>query len=156
MTDTLTRVSVSVWLPPAAHATLAEIAAHEGVSLAVLARRAAAAAVEAPGGRVAMPAPSVDTVEELRAAGHALNRLLPAVGTASHRCAVRCDRGAHHRGVRPHYCGGRRCAAHRARQRPALRVLGWLLVGGGWRLVRVTADPGAVAVVVCGRGGGGV
>ena len=51
--------------------------------MAVLARRAAAAAVEAPGGRVGMPAPAAEAVEELRAAGHALNRLLPAMSTAS-------------------------------------------------------------------------
>ena len=83
MSDPLTRASVSVWLPPSAHAALAGIAAGEGVSLAVLARRAAVAAVEAPGGRVVMPAPSAGAVEELRAAGHALNRLLPAMSTAS-------------------------------------------------------------------------
>ena len=83
MPDTLTRVSVSVWLPAGgARRTGRGSRPREGVSVAVLARRAAAAAVEAAGGRVAMPAPPAEAVEELRAAGHALNRLLPAMSTA--------------------------------------------------------------------------
>ena len=69
MADTLTRVSVSVWLPAAAHAVLAAVAASEGVSLPVLARRAAALAVDGAGARVSLPAPPVDAVDELRAAG---------------------------------------------------------------------------------------
>jgi len=126
MAATLTRASVSVWLPAAAHAALAAAAAAEGVSVAVLARRAAAAAaVEAAGGRVGLPAPPAAAVEELRAAGYGLNRLLPAaldrIITAATRVRIRAPAGA--AGAIPI------CADP-----------------GGWRLVRVTADPSSVAV----------
>ncbi len=143
MAVTLARVSVSVWLPPAAHAALAGIAAVEGVSLPVLARRGAAAAVEAAGGRVGLPAPSVDTVEELRAAGHSLNRLLPAVGTASadaQRGAIAARIAAALDRVTVAAGGVRLTAPARAGTRGVGVAVGW----GGWRLVRVTADPGAV------------
>ena len=82
---TVQRVSVSVWLPTEAHHKLTVAAAGEGVSLPVLARRAAARAMGATDGRVGMPAPSVEAVGELRAAGHELNRLLPALGAATTR-----------------------------------------------------------------------
>ena len=105
----------------------------EGVSLAVLARRAAAAAVEAAGGRVAMPAPAAVAVEELRAAGHALNRLLPAMSTASTDAqrgaiAARITAALDRITVAAAGCGSPRPPA------PALRVLASLLVGvgGGW------------------------
>lgn len=81
--ETLTRVSVSVWLPTEAHDQLTVVAAGEGVSLPVLARRAAACAVETSGGRVGIPTPTVEAAEEIRAAGYELNRLLPALGAAT-------------------------------------------------------------------------
>lgn len=147
MTDTLTRVSVSVWLSAAAHGVLAAVAAGEGVSLPVLARRAAAVAVETAGGRVSMPSPPVDAVDELRTAGHGLNRLLPAA--AGELTAAQCGALA-----------GRivtvleRITAAAAEVRinaPAAGRRGAASTGsaagtaggdrGGWRLVRVTTDP---------------
>ena len=130
MPATLTRVSVSVWLPPAAHAALAGIAAREGVSVAVLARRAAAAAVEAAGGRVGLPAPAAEAVEELRAAGHALNRLLPAMSTAS----TDAQRGAIAARIAAALDRITAAAAGVRLTAPAGAGSGWLLVGmgGGW------------------------
>lgn len=144
MTDTLTRVSVSVWLPAPVHVHLAALAAVEGVSLPVLARRAAAAAVEAPGGRVGMAMPDAEAVEDLRAAGYGLNRLLPAadgaVGVAAQaaigdRIMAVLDRIT--------------AAAGGVRLAPPVGGI----VGGGrggpvarWRLVRVTVDPAVVEV----------
>ncbi|MFQ2845600.1 hypothetical protein [Mycobacterium paragordonae] len=144
MVDTLTRVSVSVWLPAAAHTVLAAVAIGEGVSLPVLARRAAAVAVETAGGRVWMLSPSVQAVEELRDSGHGLNRLLPAAGgvlsaaqrgALARRMAVVLDRvSTAAAGV----CisapaGGRRRVGSASGAAAGDRV--------GWRLVRVTTDP---------------
>jgi len=147
MADTRTRVSVSVWLPAAAHAVLATVAASEGVSLAVLARRAAALAVDGAGGRVLMAAPSVDGVDELRVAGYGLNRLLPAAGgvlTAA-QCGVLAGRlvavleriTCAAAGVRMTAPAGRGGAASSGSAAGG-RVAGG---GDGWRLVRVTTDP---------------
>lgn len=135
------RVSVSVWLPAAAHRALCASAGEEGVSLPVLARRAAAAAVDGEGARVLIPAPPAQAVEDVRAAGYGLNRLLPAAGGAlsgaqcgalAGRLAVVLDRiTAASAGVRimaapPVGChGAGRSAAG----------------DEGWRLVRVTTDP---------------
>ena len=59
-----------------------------------------------------------------------------------HRCAARRDRGADRGRAGPYYCGGGRGAAHRARRR---RQHGcWCR--DGWRLVRVTVEPGSVEV----------
>ena len=150
MAATLTRASVSVWLPSAAHAALAGIAAREGVSLAVLARRAAAYAVGADGGRVAMPAPTGETVEELRAAGYGLNRLLPAfseAATAAQRAAITARIGAALDRIA--------AAAARVCLSPSSARLARPVADGdgggggrgrgeGWRLVRVTTDPQTV------------
>lgn len=139
MVDTFARVSVSVWLPTPVHTHLAAMAAADGVSLPVLARRAAAAAVEASGGRVGMAAPAVEAVEELRAAGYGLNRLLPAADAAA--------------GVAVQAAVGKRIAA--VLDRITMAADGVRLnrpVGGTvgadrdelaarWRLVRVTVDP---------------
>lgn len=144
MPDTLTRVSVSVWLAAAAHDVFAAVAANEGVSLPVLARRAAAVAVDGEDGRVWMPSPPLAAVDELRAAGHGLNRLLPAAGgalTAAQRAALagrmvsvldRVSTAA--AGVRINApAGGRRGAASTGGTAAGDRA--------GWRLVRVTTDP---------------
>jgi hypothetical protein len=144
MAATLARVSVSVWLPPAGHAALAAAAGVEGVSLAVLARRAAVAAVEAAGGRVVMAAPSADAVEELRAAGHALNRLLPAASAAS-SAAARAAIAEHIAAALDRIIA----AATRVRIRTPAGARGAIPLcadRGGWRLVRVTADPHSVSV----------
>lgn len=146
MTDTLTRVSVSVWLPAQQHASLAVVAASEGVSLPVLARRAAAIAVAAAGGRVAVASPSVEAVDELRAAGHGLNRLLPATsgvltaaqcGALAGRMVVVLDRvTTAATEVRIMAPAGRHSAAS-AGGAEDRRAAG---SGDGWRLVRVTTD----------------
>lgn len=152
MADTLTRVSVSVWLPVAAHTELAAVAVLEGVSLPVLARRGAAVAVAAPGGRVAMAAPTTDAVDELRAAGYGLNRLLPAAGgvlTAA-QCGVLAGRlvavldrvTTAAAGVRITAPGGRPTASGSG-SAEGRRAAGG---GDGWRLVRVTTDPATEAV----------
>jgi hypothetical protein len=141
---TLQRVSVSVWLPTAAHAELAAIAAAgEGVSLPVLARRAAARAVAAGDGRVSMPAPTVEAVQELRAAGYELNRLLPALDgavTRAQEAAVAARLGAAVERVAA-ASGGVRLSTSRDGAKPSSRNG----VGGTtrerWRLVRVTTDP---------------
>jgi hypothetical protein len=138
MAPTLTRVSVSVWLPAAAHARLAAAAAAEGVSLPVLSRRAASAAVSSPGGRVSLPAAPAEVVEELRTAGYALNRLVPAAEAAASvaqraaigaRIATALDRiSVAAAGLRLNPCAG---------NGPTDR--------DGWRLVRVTTEPGTAA-----------
>jgi hypothetical protein len=139
MTTRLVRGSVSVWLPTPAHAALAATAATEGVSLPALARRAATAAAQAPGRRIAMSAPTVNAVAGLGAAGDDLNRLLPAADTAAsvaqrtsaaQRIAAVCDRiAAAARSVRldPTPDHG---TVSGDRGEPAPR----------WKLVRVTAD----------------
>ncbi|WP_264917053.1 hypothetical protein [Mycobacterium kiyosense] len=139
------RVSVSVWLPAAAHTALCASAAGEGVSLPVLARRAAVVAVDGEGARVLMPAPPAQAVEDVRTAGYGLNRLLPAAGGAlsgaqcgalAGRLAVVLDRiTAASAGVRimaspPIGCHGAGGAAGRSAADEE-----------GWRLVRVTTDP---------------
>ena len=145
MAATLTRASVSVWLPAAAHAALVTAAAAEGVSVAVLARRAAAAAaVEAAGGRVGLPAPPAAAVEELRAAGYGLNRLLPAASAAS-SAAARAAIAEHIAAALDRIIA----AATRVRIRAPAGAAGAIPIcadRGGWRLVRVTADPSSVAV----------
>ena len=147
MTDTLTRVSVSVWLPAAAHMSLAAVAASEGVSLPVLARRAVAVAVDGEGGRVSMPSPPVDGVDELRAAGHGLNRLLPDAGgvlTAAQYGALagrmvavldRITAAAAVVRIGPPAAGRRGVASASSAVGPAAGDR------DGWRLVRVTTDP---------------
>lgn len=147
MADTLTRVSVSVWLPVAAHAVLVVVAAGEGVSLPVLARRAAAVAVQAPGGRVAMASPTTDAVDELRAAGYGLNRLLPAAdaaltaaqcGALAGRLVAVLDRvTVAAAGVRITAPGGGPRASGSGSAEGGRAAGG----GDGWRLVRVTTDP---------------
>ena len=146
MAATLTRASVSVWLPAAAHAALGAAAAAEGVSVAVLARRAAAAAVAvaAAGGRVGMAAPPAAAVEELRAAGYGLNRLLPAASAAS-SAAARAAIAEHIAAALDRIIA----AATRVRIRAPAGAAGAIPIcadRGGWRLVRVTADPSSVAV----------
>lgn len=140
---TLARVSVSVWLPTAAHAVLGAVAADEGVSLPVLARRAAACAVASVDGRVRMPSPAVEVVAELRAAGHDLNRLLPALGAVTtvvqeravtERVRMALERIANASvGVQLHPSSD------------AAKVVQLSDIdapGRRWRLVRVTTDPG--------------
>jgi len=144
MAATLVRASVSVWLPAAAHTELARIAVAEGVSLPVLARRAAAAAVESAGGRVAMPAPSAAVVEELRSAGYGLNRLLPAASAAS-SAAARAAIAEHIAAALDRIIA----AATRVRIRAPAGAGGVIPISvdrGGWRLVRVTADAHSIAV----------
>ncbi|MBX9638455.1 Uncharacterised protein [Mycobacteroides abscessus subsp. abscessus] len=145
--DTLARVSVSVWLPAAAHIVLAAVAAGEGVSLPVLARRAAAVAVDAAGARVLMPSPPVNAVDELRVAGYGLNRLLPAAdaaltaaqcGALAGRLVAVLDRiTAASAEVRISTPAGRGSAASSG------SAAGGRVAGDrdGWRLVRVTTDP---------------
>lgn len=139
MTDTHARVSVSVWLPTLVHTHLAAMAAVEGVSLPVLARRAAAGAVEASGGRVGMAAPAVEAVEELRAAGYGLNRLLPAADAAAD-VAARAAIGERIAAVLDRIT----MAADGVRLNPPARGLVGADLDGSvarWRLVRVTVDP---------------
>lgn len=138
MTDTLARVSVSVWLPAPVHAALAGVAAAVGVSLPVLARRAAAAAVEAPGGRIGMPAPGAEAVEELRAAGYGLNRLLPAADAATGK-AAQAVIGERIAAVLDRITA----AADGVRLDPPVdgTVGADCDDSAGWRLVRVTVDP---------------
>jgi hypothetical protein len=142
MAATLTRVSVSVWLPAAAHTRLAAAAAAAGVSLPVLARRAAASAVDASTGRVGLPAPPAGAVEELRAAGYDLNRLLPAASAASTE-AQRAAIGERIAAVLDRI----RVAAGAVRLSPPTGAAGGRSGDrGGWRLVRVTTDPHSVSV----------
>ena len=91
-----------------------------------------------------MPAPAADAVEQLRAAGHALNRLLPGASTAStdaQRAAVAARIGAAldrvtgaAASVRPAGASGAGAGAGVAVDRD------------GWRLVRVTIEPATVRV----------
>lgn len=142
MAATVARVSVSVWLPAPVHAHLASVAAADGVSLPVLARRAAAAGVEAPGGRVGVAAPAVEAVEDLRAAGYGLNRLLPAADAAAGVAAQAAigDRMAAVLDRITAAADGVRCDP------PARGVVGADREGlaARWRLVRVTVDPAVV------------
>ncbi|MCV7137494.1 hypothetical protein H7J06_31480 [Mycobacterium hodleri] len=142
--ETLQKVSVSVWLPTEAHHQLSAVAATEGVSLPVLARRAAARAVSAPDGRVGLSVPSVEAVQELRAAGYEVNRLLPALDGAATRAqeaviATRLEAALTHIASASH---GVRLPA----SRDAVKPVGHDNVHGvgreRWRLVRVTTDPG--------------
>lgn len=71
--------AVWVWLPEPAHAVVRGRAEAAGVSMPVLVRQAAEAAVGSPGGRIKMPAPPVEAVERLRAAGYRLNGLVAAL-----------------------------------------------------------------------------
>lgn len=140
---TVQRANVWVWLPTPAHGQLVAVAAGEGVSLPVLARRAAARAVTAADGRISLPAPTVEAVAELRAAGYEVNRLLPALdgsttGAQEAAIAVRLEVAlervtAASGGVRLHP------------SRDAAKPLHRRDVDGvgreRWRLVRVTTDP---------------
>lgn len=142
-TTTARKVSVWVWLPTAAHAELVRVAATEGVSLAVVARRAAARAVAAGDGRVGMPAPTVEAVEELRAAGYEVNRLLPALGTATIRAqeaAVAVRLGVAWERVAA-ASDGVRLPGSRDGSKLVLRNPADMAAGERWRLVRVTTDP---------------
>lgn len=148
---TVQRVSVWVWLPAPAHAELARIAATEGVSSAVVARRAAARAVAAVDGRVSMPAPMVNAVEELRAAGYEVNRLLPALDgavTGAQEAAIAARLGAAVERVAA-ASGGVRLRPSRGGATP-VRLDGVDDTVGGvgrerWRLVRVITDPDTAA-----------
>ncbi|ASW93253.1 hypothetical protein CKJ54_24695 (plasmid) [Mycobacterium marseillense] len=132
-------MSVSVWLPRVAHTQLVEAADAEGVSLAVLARRAAASAMATDDGRLGMPAPSGEAVDALRTAGYALNQILPAwTATATRaqdtaltaRTAAVMDRITH-------AASGIRLLP---RASPTLGAAGQPSDPGRWRLVRVTTD----------------
>ena len=145
------RVSVSVWLPCAAHAELARVASGEGVSSAVVARRAVARAVASMDGRVSMPAPTVEAVEELRTAGHEVNRLLPALGAATtglQEAAIATRLGAAVERVAG-ASDGVRLPPPRASATPTLLEDRGDTAGGvgrdRWRLVRVTTDPDTAA-----------
>lgn len=147
------RVSVSVWLPVAAHSQLRQQTA-AGASLPVLARAAGAAAVAAPGGRVGLAVPDAAAVEGLRAVGYRLNGLVAALneglggvaGGAGRRASV-----AQHRAVAARVApvlgevieavGGVRLWPPRNRQEIGVQMMS----GEPWKLVRVTTDPGTVA-----------
>jgi hypothetical protein len=140
---TVQKVSVSVWLLSAAHAELVVVAAGEGVSLPVLARRAAARAVTAADGRVEIPAPTVEAVAELRAAGYEVNRLLPALDAATTRvqeAAIAARLGVVLQRVAAASDGVRVHPSH-----IAAKSMGGSDIGETkrerWRLVRVTTDP---------------
>ncbi len=140
---TVQRTSVWVWLPTPAHGQLTAVAATEGVSLPVLARRAAAHAVAAENGRVGMPAPTVEAVEELRAAGYEMNRLLPALGAANTRAQEEAI--ATRVGVTLERVAA---ASDKVRVQPSrdgVKAVRLDDVGGvgreRWRLIRVTTDP---------------
>jgi hypothetical protein len=137
------KTSVWVWLPVAAHHQLVVVAAGERVSSAVLARRAAARAVAAGDGRVAMPAPTVESVEKLRAAGYELNRLLPALDgavTRAQEAAIATRLGMAVTRVAAASDGVRLSPS-----RDAVTPVRCDEVDGvgreRWRLVRVTTDP---------------
>lgn len=109
----------------------------------MLARRAAARAVAAADGRVEMPAPSVEAVGELRAAGHELNRLLPALGAATTRAqeaAVATRLGTALERV-ANTANGMRLPASRDGAKPLGRNDVGEVGRERWRLVRVTTDP---------------
>ena len=137
----LARVSVSVWLPTDAHTELSAVAAVEGVSLPVLARRAAARAVASVDGRVRMCAPAAEVVGELRAAGYELNRLLPALATSTTEVQERAVAAR----VR---IALERIASASGELQLASSCEALTVVRSGasasrkrWRLVRVTTDP---------------
>ncbi len=138
---TVAKVSVSVWLPTGAHAMLGAVAAGEGVSLPVLARRAAARAVASVDGRVGMVSPAAEVVGELRAAGYELNRLLPALGAVTtavqeQAVAMRVERALER--VAAAAVGLR---LHPSRDVPKVPPASVGEAGRRWRLVRVTVDP---------------
>lgn len=136
------RVSVSVWLPADAHNQLAGAASEEGVSLPVLARRAAACAVATIGGRIGIPTPSVEATEEIRAAGYELNRLLPALGAATtpvQERAVATRLGGALERVATASDG--LCLHSPSKSAKPLPRSGTGALRQQWRLVRVTTDP---------------
>lgn len=145
------KMSVWVWLPTEAHRQVAKIAAREGVSSAVVARRAAARAVSAADGRVNMPAPTVEEVQELRAAGYEVNRLLPTLDgavTGAQEAAIAMRLGAAMKRVAA-ASDGVRLRPSRDGATPVRLDDGDDTVGGvgqeRWRLVRVTTDPDTAA-----------
>lgn len=146
------RVSVSVWLPVAAHAQLR--AQSQGAGLPVLARQAAASGVAAPDGRVAMLTAEGATVDALRAAGYRLNGLIAALNEAlAAQASVVQYRALAARiapllgevaqvgiAVRlppPRYPHDRPLAGYGGRSDDG--------GGPGWKLVRVTTDPDTAA-----------
>ncbi|SIN21267.1 hypothetical protein [Mycobacteroides abscessus] len=142
------RVSVSVWLPVAAHAQLRARA--QGVSLPVLARQAAVAGVGAAYGRVAMPGPADATLMQLRAVGYRLNGLVAAlnealaVGASVAQCRALAARIAPLLGEVAQAALAIRLPTPRyPRNQPALESD--TDDGAGWKLVRVTTDPDTAA-----------
>ncbi|MFV8279840.1 hypothetical protein ACNQPY_26280 [Mycobacteroides abscessus] len=149
-TATPSRVSVSVWFPFPAHEQLRARA--QGASLPVLARQAAVLGVAAPGGRVAMPGPAEDSVEQLRAAGYRLNGLVAALNEALvSGASVAQYRGLAAR-ISPLLVQVAEVAAD-VQLHPPVHRRPWLLPasddddddGPGWKLVRVTTDPATAA-----------
>lgn len=157
-TATRSRMSVSVWLPLAAHTQLEHWRgsgeADGAGSLAMLVRAAGAAAVAAPGGRVNLAAPDAAAVDQLRTSGYRLNGLVAALneglggvtGVAGPRATV-----AWHRAVAARIApvlGEVIDAAAAVRLRPLKNRPedGQMMAGEQpWKLVRVTTDPGTVA-----------
>lgn len=140
---TARKASVWVWVQAAAHAELVAVAATEGVSLAVVARRAAAHAVTTSDGRVSMPAPTREAVAELRAAGYEVNRFLPALGaaiTGVQEAAIATRVGVAWERVAA-ASEGMRLQSPRASATPVPRDRADVAAGERWRLVRVTTDP---------------
>lgn len=140
---TAQKTSVWLWLPTDAHHQLVSVGAGEGVSLPVLARRAAAQAVSAADGRVSMPAPTVEAVEKLRAAGYEMNRLLPALDGAATRAqeaAIAARLGVALERVAA-ASNGMRVLPSRDAAKPIGGGDSGKVKGERWRLVRVTTDP---------------
>lgn len=150
-TATCPRVSVSVWLPAAAHTQLRghTAAATVSASLPVLARRAAAAAVSAPGGRVGIAAPDDVAVEALRDSGYRLNGLVAALN--EQLSAPRgSGTGAQYRAlavrIAPAVDEVARAAVEVRLAPGGHRHTGPEMASDGqqWKLVRVTTDPGTL------------
>lgn len=137
------RVSVSVWLPVAAHRQLRGQV--QGVSLPVVARAAASVGVDAPGGRVAMPGPAEASVAELRAVGYRLNGLVAALNEALSDAATIAQYRALAARIAP-LLGEVAQVAADVQLRSPVHHRQWPLAGSddddglGWRMVRVTTD----------------
>ncbi|MBE5507622.1 hypothetical protein QMY57_25825 (plasmid) [Mycobacteroides abscessus subsp. abscessus] len=151
-TGTRSRVSVSVWLPAAAHTQLREHTtdAMAPASLPVLARQAAAAAVAAPGGRVGIPAPDDVAVEALRDTGYRLNGLVAALNEQLSASAGAAGTSAQYRALAVRIAPAVDEVA-RAVAEVRLPPSGHLhtgpemaSAGQQWKLVRVTTDPGTL------------
>lgn len=151
-TTTCSRVSVSVWLPLAAHTQLRGHAtdATASVSLPVVARQAAAAAVAAPGGRVRLAAADAAAVARLRDTGYRLNGLVAALNEQL-SAPRRSGTGAQYRALAVRIVAAAdevAKAAVQVRLRPDVHLYtGSEMTSSGqqWKLVRVTTDPGTLA-----------